>query len=430
MSSIHTSLATDAPPASRALSARNRPQGRGAQFSELLTVKSATSASRRSHASAKDDDAAPDTVNGSGGTTGNAMRQEPAPLPPPDITAARDDRREADHREADRREADRRERTAAIDGTDRRPDRSDTGSGQRTDAAPPQARAAEATAAPAGATEVDTALLDMLARANGLAPTGAGDAGARPTFRLVADPAALATPLDAPLPQTAVMVPQGPLSVTVPGEGTSVMSLFGGALRGLCPTTGGKDEGGRDEGGRDEIADALNPTATTGVDTAALGAADGALPVAAAAGAGDGATLDMTQQHWPQTMIDRIARMRDDAATADTRIRLSPDALGGIAVAIRQGDGATHIHFTAEQARTATLLADAHATLHRLAEEKGMRLGETAVNGGGTGPSGGEQRPAPQPQPGTPPRARANPFSEAASDSIADTAPPSSTRIA
>jgi hypothetical protein len=36
-----------------------------------------------------------------------------------------------------------------------------------------------------------------------------------------------------------------------------------------------------------------------------------------------------------------MGRMREDAATADTRIQLSPDALGGIAVAIRHDAGGT-----------------------------------------------------------------------------------------
>ncbi len=124
---------------------------------------------------------------------------------------------------------------------------------------------------------------------------------------------------------------------------------------------------------KDDAALSVDPTTLTRADSLT------AAPVVATTGA-EQAPLDMTQHHWPQGMIDRIDRMREDAATADTRIQLSPDALGGIAVNLRQEDGATHIHFTADQAQTASLLADAQPTLARLAEEKGMRLGQTAVD--------------------------------------------------
>jgi flagellar hook-length control protein FliK len=51
------------------------------------------------------------------------------------------------------------------------------------------------------------------------------------------------------------------------------------------------------------------------------------------------------------------------------RIQLSPDALGGIAVAIRHDAGGTHLHFTAEQAQTATRhgLRGRALVAHRLA---------------------------------------------------------------
>ncbi|WP_343526601.1 flagellar hook-length control protein FliK [Sphingomonas sp.] len=487
MSSIPISLATDTPPASRALTARNRVPGQRMQFADLLSIKSTAPASQADPRSVKDDDDASDTMDGSGGMTGNAMRQEPAPLPPIDIPIAPDESAEAGSREdiasaigsTDQRggqhtvtvatdtiatvpaglaEASPPFDTALLDrlaqahgtaatGTDGsasrpalRPVAVSSAPAAPLDTALPSTSAVgtqgpvnvatpgqgapvdTATRGSASGAKVDTALLDMLARANGMATTDTGDSNSRPSFRPVADPAILGRPLDARLPLTSAIVPPGPLSVTVPGQDARIMSLFAGTLRGLSTTTGGKDE----------IGDAPNPAPPTGIDPAALGATDGMLPVAAAPGGSDQAPLDMTQQHWPQTMIDRIARMSEDAATADTRIQLSPDALGGVAVAIRQDEGTTHIHFTAEQAGTATLLADAQPVLHRLAEEKGMRLGETAVNGGGAGQSGGEQRPAPQPYPapGTPARTRANPFSETATASNADAASPSSTRIA
>ena len=176
------------------------------------------------------------------------------------------------------------------------------------------------------------------------------------------------------------------------GQTAPALQLFAGAMRAA------QDEPEERSGRRKDAG----PGA---IDPATLAHADSltAAPVAAMTGA-EQAPLDMTQGHWPQGMIDRIERMREDAATADTRIQLSPDALGGIAVALRHEDGATHIHFTADQAQTATMLADAQPTLARLAEEKGMRLGQTAVDLGQSGGGGGERQPQRQPEPVLPTR--------------------------
>ncbi len=185
------------------------------------------------------------------------------------------------------------------------------------------------------------------------------------------------TPVATPLPVNA------PALTIQPGQTAPAMQLFAGLMR---------------AGQQDEAESLRDRTKTTGpatIDAAGLVAAPVMAPVAAPTGP-DRAPLDMTQAHWPQAMIERIDRMREDAATADSRIQLSPDALGGIAVAIRREDGATHIHFTAEQAQTATLLAEARPTLAQLAEDKGMRLGQTAVD---LGQSGGGERQAPQRQP-------------------------------
>lgn len=186
-----------------------------------------------------------------------------------------------------------------------------------------------------------------------------------------------ATPVATPLPVTA------PAIAIQPGQTAPAMQLFAGLMR-----AGQQDEA-------DPLQDRTMVASPATIDAASLGATPVLAPVAASAGP-DRAPLDMTQAHWPQTMIERIDRMREDAATADSRIQLSPDALGGIAVAIRREDGATHIHFTAEQAQTATLLAEARPTLAQLAEDKGMRLGQTAVD---LGQSGGGERQAPQRQP-------------------------------
>ncbi|KTT69319.1 hypothetical protein NS319_10805 [Sphingomonas sanguinis] len=220
-------------------------------------------------------------------------------------------------------------------------------------------------------------------------------------------------------------LPSGPLTVTQPGQASAMVGMLAGALRDRS-TTKARDE---------DPIDGLATTTTSTFDPTALATGEMARPVTAT-GAADQKPLDMTQAHWPQGMIERIDRMREDAATADTRIQLSPDALGGIAVAIRHDAGGTHLHFTAEQAQTATMLADAHATLARLAEDKGMRLGDTAVATGGMagsdmGQSMRDQRTPAQPVPVMPTRPRSPDTSlsdEAEAGSSATASP--STRIA
>ncbi|WP_294202171.1 flagellar hook-length control protein FliK [uncultured Sphingomonas sp.] len=220
-------------------------------------------------------------------------------------------------------------------------------------------------------------------------------------------------------------LPSGPLTVTQPGQASAMVGMLAGALRDRS-TTKARDE---------DPIDGLATTKTSTFDPTALATGEMARPVTAT-GAADQKPLDMTQAHWPQGMIERIDRMREDAATADTRIQLSPDALGGIAVAIRHDAGGTHLHFTAEQAQTATMLADAHATLARLAEDKGMRLGDTAVATGGMagsdmGQSMRDQRTPAQPLPVMPnrPRSPDTSLSDEAEAGSSATASPS-TRIA
>jgi hypothetical protein len=213
-------------------------------------------------------------------------------------------------------------------------------------------------------------------------------------------------PVVAPLPIAV------PAPLMQPGQTAPALELFGLARR-------------AEQGGSNPLTDRRQDEAALSVDATTLTRADSltAAPVLATTGA-EQAPLDMTQAHWPQAMIDRIDRMREDAATADTRIQLSPDALGGIAVNLRHEGGATHIHFTADQAQTATLLADAQPTLARLAEEKGMRLGQTAVDMGQSGAGGERQAPPRRPDPVQPTRpafAAATPSSDAGDTAAAST---------
>lgn len=145
---------------------------------------------------------------------------------------------------------------------------------------------------------------------------------------------------------------------------------------------------------RDDARDgatAIDPTDIT-TTASAIAVAD-ARPVVTAPRA-----LDMAREDWPQRLIDRIEAARDAANAGDTRIRLVPEALGKIDIALRQ-DGATlHIQFTAEQAATRELLASAQSRLADLAEARGLRLGQTGVDGGpSSGNSNGEQGRRPPP---------------------------------
>jgi len=128
----------------------------------------------------------------------------------------------------------------------------------------------------------------------------------------------------------------------------------------------------------------------------------GAQPVPAtdpAAAAAAAPAIDMTRPHWPAAMVDRIERLREAADAGDTRIRLMPDALGSVEVAVRQVGDAVHVRFTAAEPETRQLIADAQGQLARAAEERGVRLGQTEVSGGSAGSSsgGGGRQPDPGP---------------------------------
>ena len=130
--------------------------------------------------------------------------------------------------------------------------------------------------------------------------------------------------------------------------------------------------------------------------------------------------LDMTQPRWPDAMITRIEQIRDVQNAADTRIRLHPDALGHVDVAVRREGEAVHVHFAAAEPATRTLLAEAQPRLQELAEAKGLKLAQSQVDSG-AGNNGERRQPAAQ-QPATP--------SRPASARDAATAHPTDTRLA
>ncbi|MBM6578128.1 flagellar hook-length control protein FliK [Microvirga sp. SRT01] len=121
------------------------------------------------------------------------------------------------------------------------------------------------------------------------------------------------------------------------------------------------------------------------------------LAVAATQG-GNQPSLNMTDQRWPHAMVAHIEALRDavaDAANAaDTRIRLVPDALGGIDIGVRQDGDTLHVHFAADQPQTRALLQEAQPRLAEAAEARGLKLGQTSV---GTDAGHSQQRQQQQP---------------------------------
>lgn len=114
--------------------------------------------------------------------------------------------------------------------------------------------------------------------------------------------------------------------------------------------------------------------------------------------------IDLTRDAGLHRMVDRIERLRDAAAmegvvARDTRIRLVPDSLGPVEIAVRREGEAVQVHFTASEATTRQLIADAQPRLTELAEARGVRIDRATVDGGQTGQPGGQpghNRPPPQ----------------------------------
>lgn len=151
------------------------------------------------------------------------------------------------------------------------------------------------------------------------------------------------------------------------GDAAPAFQLFASALH-------------RDAGLREDRGGAIEAPLAPG-----LVAPVATVPATAAA---QDAPLDMRQDQWPQGMIDRIEALRDQADANDTRIRLVPDALGTIDIAISRRDDQVHVRFEAEQAQTRAMLAQAQPELTALASARGLKLGEATpdarqMTGGG-----------------------------------------------
>ena len=136
------------------------------------------------------------------------------------------------------------------------------------------------------------------------------------------------------------------------------------------------------------------------VGTPVLSAAQPIAPIV------DPTPLDTTQARWPDAMIGRIEQLRDLANEGDTRIRLHPDALGTVDVALRREGDAVRVHFTAAEPATRLMLADAQPRLQELAEAKGLKLSGAPLDSGSS--NTGERRQPSTPQPALPARPRAS----------------------
>ncbi|RDE05900.1 flagellar hook-length control protein FliK [Sphingomonas aracearum] len=110
-------------------------------------------------------------------------------------------------------------------------------------------------------------------------------------------------------------------------------------------------------------------------------------------------------------VVDRIEQLRDLANASDTRIRLSPDMLGGMEIAVRREGDAVHVHLRTDTAQAAQLLSEAQPRLAEIAEARGMRLAGTTIDNGAAANPQQQGQPAPQrpapPVPAAPPRAKA-----------------------
>ncbi|UUL82258.1 flagellar hook-length control protein FliK [Sphingomonas qomolangmaensis] len=100
---------------------------------------------------------------------------------------------------------------------------------------------------------------------------------------------------------------------------------------------------------------------------------------------------------WTAAMIDRIETLRDTAGARETRIRLTPDALGAIEVTIRETTEGLQVQLTADTPAARALLTEAAPRLTEMADARGLKLGQ---HDSGTGQQGqqGHQRASPEQQ--------------------------------
>jgi hypothetical protein len=109
--------------------------------------------------------------------------------------------------------------------------------------------------------------------------------------------------------------------------------------------------------------------------------------------------LDMRRQEWMGQMVDHIEAMRDASPTRETRISLSPEALGKVDVSIRQDGDRIHVHFATEtrpRASCSPMPSRASANSPKRAASSSARPASTAAPPGRAEPRR-RGKPAPQP---------------------------------
>lgn len=157
------------------------------------------------------------------------------------------------------------------------------------------------------------------------------------------------------------------------------------------------------------IADAATGSAGTPLDIGQFAPVAAGAPAALPVGSTPQAGIDLTQDQGLHRMIDRIEHLRDAFNARDTRIRLIPDALGPVDISVRR-DAASdmvRVHFSAAEAGTRQLIAEAQQRLIELAETRGVRIERATVDSGGSGSGpaqgwGDAEQSGPHQQPGRP----------------------------
>lgn len=195
-------------------------------------------------------------------------------------------------------------------------------------------------------------------------PTATAHASAQPARFVVTDRAAEARP-DHPAPRRIVVAP-----IVVPAATATAMPMIAADL---IPA---------------EHRPRIATTATVPVvDPASIGLS---APVEAPSRIAEPAPIDTGRADWIEGMIEQIDVLREAHAEGTgettTRIRLSPDALGGIEIMLTGEGEAIDVRIHADTAAARTMLAEAAPRLTDMAEARGLKLAQ-----GDAGQSGQHQ---------------------------------------
>jgi flagellar hook-length control protein FliK len=212
----------------------------------------------------------------------------------------------------------------------------------------------------------------VAASAAGQAVVAASQANANQNTAPAPTPAAprRATTVDRSIPSTNALKPADTSVADLP-----VIGLVQPAARAFASALAATTITPRQTGDDDDAVTGFTPNAMPG-----------AVTTLAPHNATDGSTVvDTRDSKWLAGMLDHIEVLRDTADARDTRIRLVPDALGKVDVSITKSGDAVNVRFSAESPAARQMLTDAQPRLTALAEARGLRIGETSVDSGGSG---------------------------------------------